>query len=531
MEKRFNVTGLCNPDIHYMVNLEERLVEIKKMVDRGEYFAINRARQYGKTTILRALRDFLREEYAVISLSFQRMSSDSFRDEYSFSLAFAQAFLREVQNKRKGITGLNERELMHLQDSVLEDERFNLTKLFERLSDICCFSDRNIVLMIDEVDNASNNQVFLDFLGQLRDYYLDRDETATFQSVILAGVYDVRNLKQKIRPEEEHRYNSPWNVAADFRVDMSFSAEDISGMLTEYENDHHSGMDIPLVAGEIFEYTSGYPFLVSKICKLIDERVMEEGEFREGGAWTLPGIEEAVKILLREPNTLFDDMIKKLMDSPELRNMLKDILFEGKSYLFNLYNREISMGKMLGFLEEKNGNAVVSNRIFETHLYNWFLSEEMTESLIHKVSTLEKSQFIQNGMLNMDKVMLKFREYFTDIYSDSTDKFIEENGRRLFLLYLKPIINGEGNYYVEARTRSRTRTDVVVDYHGRQFVIELKVWHGEAYNISGEKQLADYLDDYHLKKGYLLTFNFNRKKSTGVKEVRYKDKTILEIMV
>ena len=155
----------------------------------------------------------------------------------------------------------------------------------------------------------------------------------------------------------------------------------------------------------------------------------------------------------------------------------------------------------------------------------------MTESLIHKVSTLEKSQFIQNGMLNMDKVMLKFREYFTDIYSDSTDKFIEENGRRLFLLYLKPIINGEGNYYVEARTRSRTRTDVVVDYHGRQFVIELKVWHGEAYNISGEKQLADYLDDYHLKKGYLLTFNFNRKKSTGVKEVRYKDKTILEIMV
>ena len=32
-------------------------------------------------------------------------------------------------------------------------------------------------------------------------------------------------------------------------------------------------------------------------------------------------------------------------------------------------------------------------------------------------------------------------------------KFIEENGRKLFLLYLKPIINGTGNYYIEARTR------------------------------------------------------------------------------
>lgn len=38
------------------------------------------------------------------------------------------------------------------------------------------------------------NQVFLDFLSQLRAGYIDRDLEPTFKSVILAGVYDIKNL-------------------------------------------------------------------------------------------------------------------------------------------------------------------------------------------------------------------------------------------------------------------------------------------------------------------------------------------------
>lgn len=92
--------------------------------------------------------------------------------------------------------------------------------------------------MIDEVDSATNNQVFLDFLAQLRAYYIDRDIQPTFQSVILVGVYDVKNFRRKIRPDDEHKMNSPWNIAADFNVDMSFSRSEIAGMLYEYEQDY-----------------------------------------------------------------------------------------------------------------------------------------------------------------------------------------------------------------------------------------------------------------------------------------------------
>lgn len=45
MKKVFNVTADCKPDLHYMVNLDERLAEIKQLVDCEAYFTINRARQ------------------------------------------------------------------------------------------------------------------------------------------------------------------------------------------------------------------------------------------------------------------------------------------------------------------------------------------------------------------------------------------------------------------------------------------------------------------------------------------------------
>ncbi len=91
------------------------------------------------------------------------------------------------------------------------------------------------------------------------------------------------------------------------------------------------------------------------------------------------------------------------------------------------------------------------------------------------------------------------------------------------MLFLKPIINGIGNCYVEAETRNRERTDL--------FVIKTKVWHGAARHRQGKEQLANYLKHYHLERGYLLTFNFNQQKEIGVKEVLFRDKVLVEAVV
>ena len=86
--KSFNTTAVCIPSKHYMVDISERVKAIKQMVDAGKYFTINRARQYGKTTTLTALRKALATEYLVLSIDFQGLGSASFQTEEEFCKAF-----------------------------------------------------------------------------------------------------------------------------------------------------------------------------------------------------------------------------------------------------------------------------------------------------------------------------------------------------------------------------------------------------------------------------------------------------------
>ena len=94
MKRRFNITGLCIPEKHYMVDIKSRLEEIRALIEEGAYFTINRARQYGKTTTLHALAGMLADDYRVIRLDFQSLGSASYKDENTFSLAFAACFSR-----------------------------------------------------------------------------------------------------------------------------------------------------------------------------------------------------------------------------------------------------------------------------------------------------------------------------------------------------------------------------------------------------------------------------------------------------
>lgn len=560
MRRYFNTEGWCSPDRHYMVRLEERLERIKRLyVDRGKYFIINRGRQYGKTTTLKALTKYLADDYTVISMDFQRISSACFADEQMFVTSFVE-YMEKMFSRQKILQENIPSKAFQAMVSLKEEERVSLDKLFFALSGICDAAKKPVIMMIDEVDNASNHQVFLDFLAMLRGYYLDRENAATFHSVILAGVYDIKNLKLKIRPDSEHQYNSPWNIAADFDVNMDFSAGQIRGMLEEYEEENRTGMDVGAMAEEIYQYTSGYPYLVSALCKIMDEKLpgefwkeLPEGDWKElqgeepkgepeelsdGGSvkgrknvWSGEGLAKAVKMLLNERTPLFDSMMKQLDTYKELRILIEEIVYQGKKTLFSPDTKAINMGVMFGFLKEQDGRFVVANRIFEMRMLNLFITEESLKSEAYRLGDRDRNQFIRDGRLDMRLVLEKFVQYFHDVYGENDEKFVESHGRKFFLLYLKPIINGTGNYYLEAQTRDAGRTDVVVDYRGEQLVVEMKIWRGNEYNERGERQLIEYLDYYHQKKGYMLSFNFNKKKITGVREIWIGDKAIVEAVV
>ena len=69
--RKFNITGLCVPKKHYMIDISNKLEKIIEMIESDEYFTINRARQYGKTTTFSKLFTALKEKYVVIKISFE----------------------------------------------------------------------------------------------------------------------------------------------------------------------------------------------------------------------------------------------------------------------------------------------------------------------------------------------------------------------------------------------------------------------------------------------------------------------------
>ncbi len=328
MAKEFQITGWCNPEFHYMADISNKLAQVMLMVESGKYFIINRPRQYGKTTMLEHLVMRLGNspEHVVFSLSFEGIGDLVFQDESVFSQSFIQLIARDVSNRDETLSDWIKKRAAGVR---------SLDELSAAISDVANHAGKKLVLLIDEVDKSSNNQLFVSFLGLLRNKYLRRHlkTDATFHAVVLAGVHDVKSLKLKIRPEAEAKYNSPWNIGAEFEVDMSLQPSEILPMLEEYMKDKGVKMDAPQMAERLIYYTSGYPFLVSRLCKSLDEKILPK---KEECSWTLEDLALAVNMLTKETNTNFDTLAKNLENNPALYEMAYNILMEGEQSEFSM---------------------------------------------------------------------------------------------------------------------------------------------------------------------------------------------------
>ncbi|MBP2033791.1 hypothetical protein J2Z42_002498 [Clostridium algifaecis] len=528
MEKEFNVTGTCIPEMHYMVDISNKLDKVFRLVEKGKYFVINKPRQYGKTTTLFLLNKKLKkdENYLPIKISFEGIGDSVFENEESFSKAFLQIVGRNLLLNDKNLASFLEEQKIEIQ---------NLNDLSESITKLVIKADKKVVLMIDEVDKSSNNQLFLSFLGILRNKYLLRNEgeDITFQSVILAGVHDVKSLKLKIRSDEEHKYNSPWNIASDFDVDMSFSKEEIGTMLDDYVKDKGVELDKEYFSDRLHFYTSGYPFLVSKLCKIIDEKIMLEGSLK----WEKEYMDMAVKKLLNDDNTNFQSLIKNIENNKELYDFVRKIVLDGEDIIYVKSDEIVNLGTLYGILKEEDGNCKVNNKIYEQLIYNHMMMKVIRNKEYAEISKYNyKSNFInKDGSLDVKKVLVKFQKFMKHEYSEKREAFLEADGRLLFLAFISPIINGTGFAFKEVQGGEEKRFDIVITYNKKMYIVELKVWHGEEYHEKGLVQLGEYLEQYNLDTGYILIFDFRKLKAEAGKvnetsiEIGRNKKNIVEV--
>ena len=518
MIKRFNITGNCDAKKHYMADVSKKLEQVYAMVEFGDYFIINRPRQYGKTTTLFTIADkyINSTEYAVICISFEGVGDAAFATERDFCTMFirilarhARFYLPEVQQWLKDIAPSME----------------NMEHLSDIITDLANKTPRKIILIIDEVDKSSNNQLFVSFLAMLRDKYLIQNSFKTFHSIVLAGVHDVKTLKLKLRPEDEKKYNSPWNIAAEFKVDMNLQVAEIVPMLKEYAADKGVKMNVQEIAECLFYYTSGYPFFVSKLCKMLDEDMETNGE------WTNEDIENAVKIVVNEKNTNLETLTKNLQEYPKLYELVYKIAVDNEIVPFNSFNEVVTLGMIHGIFKTQNGAGLkIHNRIYADVIYSYMTFEVLVFSFPQSGQTrlIYKND---DGTLNMETVMLGFQTFMKKEYSKKDRDFLERNGRLVFLAFIKSILNGSGHDFKEPQISDEKRLDVVITYLHQKFVAELKVWYGQKAHEKGLLQLADYLEIQSLTEGYLLIFDHSEIKNWDSAWIEVQGKRIFQVWV
>ncbi len=524
MSKRFNDTGLCVSNRHYMVDTSQKIEKISQLVENGQYFAINRPRQFGKTTTLALLTKQLnqRTDYLALEISFEGIGDAPFVSEQTFAPALLKIIARSVRFTNPEVARYFEQSSRQMHD--LEELSNFITNYVVQLN-------KKVVLLIDEVDKSSNNQIFLDFLAMLRNKYLQQSkgEDYTFQSVILAGVHDVKTLKAKIRPDAEQKFNSPWNIAIDFKVDLSFSAIEIESMLKDYSQEKGLAFDIPAMAEKLYYYTSGYPYLVSKLCKFIDEDIVPA---RQDQNWSVDDVESAFKMMVNGTytTTLFDSLIKNLENNPDLHEFIFEIVINGKSTDFIATNPMINLAYLYGILSpSKQGRCQIHNRIFEQKIYAHMMSKFETSR--RETNGFSGPEFYTTDGLDVKTILLRFQAFMQENYAQRDVRFLEREGRLLFLSFLKPIINGKGFDFKEPNVGDERRMDIVITYHDKRYVLELKIWYGAKAHEEGLQQLSDYLDLYGLSEGYLLIYNFNKGKEYKQEQRDFKGKQILVVWV
>ncbi|MCP4458711.1 MAG: AAA family ATPase, partial [Cytophagales bacterium] len=159
--------------------------------------------------------------------------------------------------------------------------------------------------------------------------------------------------------------------------------------------------------------------------------------------------------------TLFDSLTKNLENNRELYDFVSDIVINGKRTPFIITNQLINLSNLYGILTNVNGFCRVHNRIYEQRIYAHLVSNLL---VANRTNLAPLPDYFTVEGLNVKLILQRFQAFMQENYSQQDMKFLEREGRLLFLAFLKPILNGRGFEFKEPTVADERRMDIVITY-------------------------------------------------------------------
>jgi hypothetical protein len=455
MSRFFNTTGPCNPDDHYMLAPEQRLVygQLSRYIDSKLYWVLHAPRQTGKTTFLQSWMRQLNLSGQAVACYVSVEVCQQFPDAAEAIPAICNA-IREYASTwlpAEWVPPLPNIEPTNALSSILTDWA-------------ALVAPKPLVVLFDEVD-VLQDQAMISFLRQLRGGFARRGIGQFPVSVALVGMRDLRDYLVQSKDGVPLNPGSPFNIKQDSVTLSNFSHDDIVALAGQHTADtgQRFAPDALKLASVL---TGGQPWLTNALLQKCVWDLCPDGQ--EIGTDHILAAKES---LIQRRAVHLDSLAERLRDERVRRVVqliltgeLDPSLTQGDDFRFTLD---------MGLVTIQGGTPAIANPI-----YREVIARVLSEPYQLSVPAPEFRWKREDGRLDMDALLKEFQKFWrrhADLWEAKAD-YTEAFPHLLLMAFLQRVVNGGGQVEREFAA-GRGRMDLAVLYGGAWNIIEIKLVH------------------------------------------------------
>jgi hypothetical protein len=525
MSRAFNVAGPNEPALHYTLDPEQRLPELRKLVEQQNYFVLHAPRQTGKTTLLNMMARKLTEEGRYTAIRFSIEASRPLSRNIVAAIATAIDSLR-------GTAKIMLPEPLRPPDDLFINIPDPANGIFYVFSEWAQRSPRPRVIFIDEID-AIEEDALIAVLHQLRNGYTLRAHGGFPRSVALVGLRDVREYRARLRPERESMGSaSPFNIKTDSFTLGNFSLNEVAALYHQHtEETGQIGTDE--AATRAYDLTRGQPWLVNALARQIVERDVTDRSI----AITAAHVDAAKEAIILKRDTHLDSLAERLHE-PRVRRIVEPAL-TGSFSSADVYNDDILYVADLGLTTRPPAPIKIANPI-----YAEVIPRTLSYVLQNFLPIEPQWYVLPEGRLDIIKLLADFQQFYRRHSEMWLERFeYKEAGPHLILYaWLQRVVNGGGQLNRESALgtgcadlllewpvttdAALRRWPIAAGVVIQKEVFEVKIYEDSHTEAEGLEQLGRYLTRLGEKAGHLLIFDRRPERSWDEKIFR-RDNVIL----
>ena len=507
--RKFNTTGPCFPDEHYMLPALDRLPGIRELVAGGNYFVIHAPRQTGKTTALKALVREINEKGEMFAVYCTLETLQNRSDPEKTNIAIRDLIADNVEMSSFYMPVANA--------PALRSDRGGVGLAVRTvLQNACRASGKPVVVFFDEADCLVGDAL-ISFLRQLRDGYVNRKEIPFPKTVALVGMLDVRDYKAQIRPDGESLGQiSPFNIIRKDLLIPNFTEADICTLYAQHTEDTGQ-VFADGVVDDVWRLTRGQPWLVNAIgCECVEE--IHGSRFGETVA--VADVEAAKEAIIRRRDTHVDSLMERMRE-PRVRRIIEPLISR-QGLTVSRNSEDFRYVIDLGLLREDEVKRVVPANPMYAEIIGRYLTRDEQDDMQSRIS---ETPWAKDDGLDMAGLMAAFQQFWRENSGADRDimGYREPVPHLVLMAFLQRVTNGGGHINREMALGTG-RLDLCVEFRGGRYAIEVKT----SENFKGEKsyeQCAKYLDSLGLSEGWMPIFEKSKEK-TWDEKIYSRDVTV-----